>query len=395
VRPAAAIILTGWLLLAVPAAKAQTTTTSSSTSTTIIIGGGGGARRDCLLVLGLAPTIPARRPRHYRCADGDACDADGMVNGVCQFSLNACSNSTFDARCASPGVASSIVDHALDNGDPAFDTEFQALQNVINTLDFESDTPDDCTTAINFHIPVQGPFVGNACRRNRKVLRIRTESDFAGGMVIDRDRLRMICDPSPLGCDPQVLYASAFDRIQRQIFNQSCAVSGCHDSQTYQSSGNLLLEQGASYANLVNVTPDNDAAEAAGLPDEARRPRDALRLVGAQRLLDRRGAGEGVGEDHRVLHRLAGPLPEIGRHGVGGVAEQGAERRGVDPRQLVQLFARDPSAAGFDLADGGPVHGESRGHIGLREAEPLPRRPKPSRQLVAFHEPPRFPLTGA
>jgi hypothetical protein len=264
VRPAAATILTGWLLLAVAGAQAQTTTTSSSTSTTIIIGGGGGARSDCLLVLGLAPTIPASRPRHYRCADGEACDADGTVNGVCQFSINACSNSTFDSRCTSPGVASSVVDHALDNGDPDFDTEFQALQNVINTLDFDSDTPDDCSTDIDFHVPVQGPFAGNACKRDKKILKITTVSDFVGGTVTDRDRVRMICDPSPSGCDPQVFYTSAFDRIQRQIFNQSCAVSGCHDSQTYQSSGNLLLEQGSSYGNLVNVTPDNDAAEAAG-----------------------------------------------------------------------------------------------------------------------------------
>ena len=265
-RAAGAIILTGWLLLlAVPAADAQTTTTSSSTSTTIITGGGGAARTDCMLVLGLAPTIPSRRPRHYRCADGEACDADGVVNGVCQVSINACSNSTFDARCTSPGVASSIVDHALDNGDPDFDTEFQALQNVINTLDFDSDTPDDCTSTIEFHVRVEGPFAGNSCRRDKKILRITTESDFSGGTTVDRDRLRMICDPSPtVGCDPQVFYTSAFDRIQRQIFNQSCAVSGCHDSQTYQSSGDLLLEQGAAYGNLVGVTPDNAAADAAG-----------------------------------------------------------------------------------------------------------------------------------
>ena len=263
-RPPFAIILTGWLLVAVSGAQAQTTTTSSSTSTTIIIGGGGSARNDCLLVLGMAPTIPASRPRHYRCADGEACDTDGLVNGVCQFSVNACGNSTFDSRCTSPGVASSTVDHALDNGDPDFDTEFQALQNVIHSLDFDSDTPDDCSTVIDFHVPVVGPFAGNACKRGKKILRVTTVSDFVGGTVTDRDRVRMMCDPSPSGCDPQVFYASAFDRIQRQIFNQSCAVSGCHDSQTYQSSGNLLLEQGSSYGNLLNVTPDNDAAEAAG-----------------------------------------------------------------------------------------------------------------------------------
>jgi len=261
-RTVSALFLAGWLV-PTAAANAQTTTTST-TSTTIIIGGGGGARNDCLLVLGTAPNFPINHPRHIRCADGAPCDADGLVNGVCQFSVNACSNSTFDARCTSPGVATSDVDHALDNGDPDFDTEFQALHNVIQTLDFDTDTPDDCTSAIDFHVPVQGPFAGNSCRRDKKLLRIITVSDFMAGTVTDRDRLRMTCDPSPSGCDPMVFYTSAFDRIQRQIFNQSCAVSGCHDSQTYQSSGMLLLEQGAAYGNLINVTPDNDFAEAAG-----------------------------------------------------------------------------------------------------------------------------------
>jgi len=263
-RTVSALLLAGWLVLPTPPADAQTTTTSSSTSTTIIVGGGGGARYDCLLVLGTVPNTPASNPRHIHCADGAPCDADGTVNGVCQFPVNACGNSTFDARCTSPGVASIVVDHALDNGDPDFDTEFQALQNVINTIDIDSDTPDDCTSVIDFHVFVDGPFANNACHRGKKLLRITTESDFFGGTVTDRDRLRMICDPAPSGCDPMVFYTSAFDRIQRQIFNQNCAVSGCHDSQTYTSSGNLLLEEGSAYGNLIGVIPDNDAAEAAG-----------------------------------------------------------------------------------------------------------------------------------
>jgi hypothetical protein len=264
-RTASALLLAGWLLLT-PAADAQTTTTSSSTSTTIIIGGGGAARNDCLLVLGTVPNTPTNHPRHIRCADGAPCDADGTVNGVCQFPVGACGNSTFDARCTSPGVASIVVDHALDNGDPDFDTEFQALQNVINTIDIDNDTPDDCTSAIDVHVLLRGTYSNNDCRRGKKLLRITTESDFVGGTVIDRDRLRIFCDPSPSpsGCDPTVFYASAFDRIQRQIFNQNCAVSGCHDSQSYTGSGNLLLEQGAAYGNLIGVVPDNDAAEAAG-----------------------------------------------------------------------------------------------------------------------------------
>jgi hypothetical protein len=58
------------------------------------------------------------------------------------------------------------------------------------------------------------------------------------------------------------IFTGTFDRIQRQIFNQSCALSGCHDSQS--QTGGLLLESGASYTNLIDVTPQMPGAAAAG-----------------------------------------------------------------------------------------------------------------------------------
>jgi hypothetical protein len=74
--------------------------------------------------------------------------------------------------------------------------------------------------------------------------------------------LKLYCEPAPLnGCNPKKLFASTFDRIQGQIFNQNCALSGCHDSQS--QSGGLLLETGAAYGNLVNHAPVNAAAVAA------------------------------------------------------------------------------------------------------------------------------------
>jgi hypothetical protein len=83
-----------------------------------------------------------------------------------------------------------------------------------------------------------------------------------GVQARDRDKLKMECDPAPAGCDPMAIYAGTFDRIQRQVFDQSCAVSGCHDSQS--QTGGLLLESGASYTNLVDVTPQSPGAVAAG-----------------------------------------------------------------------------------------------------------------------------------
>jgi hypothetical protein len=59
-----------------------------------------------------------------------------------------------------------------------------------------------------------------------------------------------------------VIFDGTYDRIQRQIFNQRCAISACHDSQTQQAGMNL--EIGSSYGNLVNVTPTNVAAQNQG-----------------------------------------------------------------------------------------------------------------------------------
>jgi hypothetical protein len=63
-------------------------------------------------------------------------------------------------------------------------------------------------------------------------------------------------------CDPGVLFAGTFDRIQRQIFNQRCALSGCHDSQS--QTGNMLLESSGSYSNIVDVVPSNPVAAGLG-----------------------------------------------------------------------------------------------------------------------------------
>jgi hypothetical protein len=56
---------------------------------------------------------------------------------------------------------------------------------------------------------------------------------------------------------------SAFDQLQRNIFDQHCLSAGCHNSQSL--AGGLNLSSGASYAALVGVTPTNVVADANGL----------------------------------------------------------------------------------------------------------------------------------
>jgi hypothetical protein len=240
-----------------------------STAQALVFGGGGSSRTDCLVVLDAQVNYPPDKPKRFRCADGDACDADGTVNGVCAFDLGICANSTYNpTHCTLVGVDSITVDHAVDNGDRRFDPDYQALQNRINGAIVGPDDPpdtdaDSCAPPTRFLIPVIGPLAGNVCKRGKKEVKLTAYSVALMGVRLrDRDKLKMECEPAQAGCDPMAIYAGTFDRIQRQIFNQTCAVSGCHDSQS--KTGGLLLEEGAAYANLVDVTPQNAGASGAG-----------------------------------------------------------------------------------------------------------------------------------
>ena len=252
-RRVVATIAFAWLALAAPA-EAD------------LYGGGGSSKKDCLLVFDAAVNVPTARPKRIRCTDGDpSCDADALVNGVCVFPVAVCANSTFEPKCASDGLESSVVDHALDNGDPRFDPEFQALQSRIdNELDLPNATPDVCTAFTNLTVPVIGPLGNNnRCKRGKKNVRIDSESlPVAGKRTRDRDKLKMTCQAAPGTCSPTVFFDGTLDRIQRQVFNGSCATGGCHDSQSLQAG--LTLEEGSSHGALVDVDPSNGVALGAG-----------------------------------------------------------------------------------------------------------------------------------
>jgi hypothetical protein len=62
---------------------------------------------------------------------------------------------------------------------------------------------------------------------------------------------------------PTVTQAATFDVVQQTIFSPRCAIPTCHDSRT--RSGDLILEPGQSYPQLVGVEPDIESAADAGL----------------------------------------------------------------------------------------------------------------------------------
>lgn len=61
--------------------------------------------------------------------------------------------------------------------------------------------------------------------------------------------------------------AFSYDLIQSKIFNTSCALCGCHASESdgYFKQHHLVLSQDQSYDNLFNVSPTNDRAQRDGL----------------------------------------------------------------------------------------------------------------------------------
>jgi hypothetical protein len=237
-----------------------------STGAAVLSGGGGSKTTDCLAVFDAGVNNPISNPRNVVCEDGTACDEDGDINGICEVAVRVCANSTAFPACTLNGIQSITVEHALDNGDLKFDPDFQALQTAIDgAIAPPTNTTDLCTDASSIRVPIKGPLTNNACRKSRKKLRLETASDIIGGRIYtDKDTLRITCLPSTtdFGCDPQVLFDSTFDRIQKQVFNQSCALSGCHDSQS--QAGDMLLEVGASHAELVNQDPSNPSALGAG-----------------------------------------------------------------------------------------------------------------------------------
>lgn len=223
------------------------------------VGGGGGASKDCMITFDAAVNHPASRPRGIRCQDGDpACDEDGVVNGICEFDVVLCGNSTFDPRCAAREIDVIRVDGAVDDGSPRFDPEFLAVQQRVDADIAPPTTATDvCTAPVTLSVAVRGPLANGRCKKAKKTLRTTAETPPGpSGFARDKDKLRLFCEPA--SCDPLVLFEGTFDRIQRQIFDVSCAVSGCHDSESF--AGGLLLESGSAYGALVGIAPVNAAA---------------------------------------------------------------------------------------------------------------------------------------
>ncbi|HYC56773.1 MAG TPA: hypothetical protein VEL28_17715 [Candidatus Binatia bacterium] len=241
---------------------------SPHVSTAATVFGGGSRTTDCSVtfeVPGANKPAPPKAPKLVDCVDGDVtCDGDGERNGACIFPLQVCINSSGLEGCSPDSVEEITIDHAVDDGsDSRFDPDFQALQLRVNLLGLPS-TSESCTNSSSITVRLRGPDSNSVMKKNKKTLSSESEVVITAGDTVDNDKIKFTCRPEGDGVYlPVDLYEGTFDRIRQQIFTQSCALSGCHDSESH--AGDLILLAGAAYGNLVGVTPSNAAAESDGL----------------------------------------------------------------------------------------------------------------------------------
>jgi len=78
---------------------------------------------------------------------------------------------------------------------------------------------------------------------------------------------------------PTVKEDPSFASDIQSIFNNNCVSSGCHDTS---ASGGMILLQGQSYANLVNVASTQEPGKTRVIPNDATDSYLVIKLEGRQ-----------------------------------------------------------------------------------------------------------------
>jgi OmcA/MtrC family decaheme c-type cytochrome len=153
---------------------------------------GGPRRNACLAEMeasGIAfPT--GRAPRGVACADGDACDADGVRNGVCRFLVSICLNQ-HAAHCTPGKITSLKLRRARGAG------TISALEAALAQLALPT-TATECTPPVEVAVPAGGLDAKGGVRRGLLDLRLRAR----GPGRVDQNRFLLTCVPTTVGGAP-------------------------------------------------------------------------------------------------------------------------------------------------------------------------------------------------
>jgi len=186
------------------------------------IAGGGPAATDCFIAWsGMQATSEA-------CTDGEACDIDGKVDGVCTLGIQGCINVPGLGPCTPAGLS------GPPTVTPSKPPTGQALAAALAALDSAT---YGCTPP-GLGLPLKLSLAGIRAGKARL-----TVTASSGGKR-DRDKLRLTCTPGAA----QISFA----RDVQPIFTARCAITSCHTGPTQQASGKQSLDAGVAYADSVN-----------------------------------------------------------------------------------------------------------------------------------------------
>lgn len=154
-----------------------------------LVPGGGPARQDCLAQLAADGVgFPAgKTPKGVSCADGDACDLDGVRNGVCLLSVAVCLNQP--TRSCQPGPVTSVT---LTTKKKA-PIDVTPLQTAVDAVLPAATTA--CAAATALPVPLPGPNKRGVVEPTEVLVKAVAK---AGGRK-DRNKWKLTCIPTTVG----------------------------------------------------------------------------------------------------------------------------------------------------------------------------------------------------
>src|SRR5205823_723496 len=176
------------------------------------VAGGGPSATDCFVAWSGLPGMSET------CADGEACDIDGKVDGVCTLGLQGCINVPGLGACPPAGL------RGPPTVKPSNDRTGQALAAAIAALD---PAGNGCTLA--GHALPRGIWLAG-----RKPGRWRITVTASSGGGGDRDNRRLTGTPG--AAQP------SFAQTVQPIFTSRCAITSCHTGPPQQASGGQSLD---------------------------------------------------------------------------------------------------------------------------------------------------------
>lgn len=190
-----------------------------------VLGGGKPPTTDCLVQWNGITDV------NQSCVDGDACDTDGKVDGVCTLALAPCVNVP-STGCTPAPLTSATVKPTTLPAEAALQTTLTSLVGV---------TDQSCAASTGFAIPLKGGTTLGPIKNGVAKFKVTA---VAGGK--DVDKLKLSCAPG-----------AQLTRDVQPIFTARCAIPSCHSGPS--PSGGHTLEAGKTWADNVNVKSLNPA----------------------------------------------------------------------------------------------------------------------------------------